>query len=284
MKRVYWVHISVRGKGTHSNQAPRRRQISATSTSLSLGYAERRMSKSWTETLETSKHRILMNLNRFRNFMSAILDPLYGILKIPFEIRNQRPQKRPSTKLCENRRVSKISCPPYWTCQFEKWKSDVKFAISDLRNLYGKVKYRPSSDECERDSWIFLDKFSTSFRWNSVINIVRWFKLINSSNHLPGRISSKTNRKVVQRNCEVMSTFHITLSTELCDYRRVSKISCSPYWIRHFEFRKSDVKFVISDLKNLGVLSYMKIVGFPKYYVRHIGSAILNSENPMSNS
>ena len=44
--------------------------------------------------------------------------------------------------------------------------------------------YRPSSDECERDSWIFLDNFSTSFWWNSVIKIVKWFKLINSSNHL----------------------------------------------------------------------------------------------------
>ena len=30
-------------------------------------------------------------------------------------------------------------------------------------------------------------------------------------NYLPGRISSKTSRKVVQKNCEVMSTFHITL-------------------------------------------------------------------------
>ena len=85
------IHISVRGKGTHSNQAPRRRQISTTSSSLSLGYSERRMSESCTETSETSKHRILMNLNRFRNFMSGILDPLYGILNIQFEIRNQRP-------------------------------------------------------------------------------------------------------------------------------------------------------------------------------------------------
>ena len=65
---------------------------------------------------------------------------------------------------------------------------------------------------------------------------------------------------------------------------RLSKILCPPYWVRYFEFRKSDVKFVISDLKNLGVQSYVKIFGFPKYYVRHIGSAILNSENPMLNS
>ena len=160
-------HISVKGKGTHSNQAPRRRQISTTSTSLCLGYAERIMSKSWTETSETSKHRILIKLNRFRNFMSAILNPLYGILKIQFGIRNQWHQKPSSTELCENRRVPKISCPPYWTRHFEKWKSDVKF--------------------------------------------------------------------------------------------------------------------VISDLKNLGAQSSTKIVGFLKYYVHHVGSAILNSENPMSN-
>ena len=43
-------------------------------------------------------------------------------------------------------------------------------------------------------------------------------------------------------------------------------------------------KFVICDLENLGVQSYVKIVGFAKYYVRHIGSAILNSENPTSSS
>ena len=53
-----------------------------------------------------------------------------------------------------------------------------------IRHRWGEVTYRPSSDECERDSWIFLDNFSTSFWWNSVIKIVRWFKLINSSNHL----------------------------------------------------------------------------------------------------
>ena len=72
--------------------------------------------------------------------------------------------------------------------------------------------------------------------------------------------------------------------TELCKNREVSKISCPLHWIRHFEFRKSDVKFVISDLKKLGVQSSTKIVGFPKYYVRDIGSAILNYENPKSNS
>ena len=135
---------------TYSNQAPRRRQNSTTSTSLYLGSAERRMSESWTETSETSKHRILMKLDRFWNFMSAILDPVYGILKIQFKIRNQRPRKPPSSELCENR-AFKISCPSYWIRHFEKWKSDVKFLISDLKSpgvrsstkIVGFHNYRP---------------------------------------------------------------------------------------------------------------------------------------------
>ena len=71
------------------------------------------------------------------------------------------------------------------------------------------MKYRPSNNECERDRWIFLDNFSTSFWWNSVIKIARWFKLINSSNHL-AIFLVEFRRKVVQESCEVMSTFHIT--------------------------------------------------------------------------
>ena len=46
------------------------------------------------------------------------------------------------------------------------------------------MTYRSNSDDCERDSWIFLENFSTSFWWNSVMKIVKRFKLINSSNHL----------------------------------------------------------------------------------------------------
>ena len=114
------IHIPVRGKGTHSNQAPRRKQNSTTSTLLSLGYVEHRISELWAETSETSKHIILMKLDRFWNFMSAILDPVYGILKIHFDIRNQRPRKPPSTELCENRRVSKISCTLYLIRHFQK--------------------------------------------------------------------------------------------------------------------------------------------------------------------
>ena len=123
-------------KGTDSYQAPRKRQNSTTSASLSLGYAERRMCESWTDTSETSKHRILMKLDRFQNCMSAVLDSLYVILKIYFEIRNQRHRKPPSTELCENPWVSKILCPPYWVRHCEFRKSDVKFIISDLKSFW----------------------------------------------------------------------------------------------------------------------------------------------------
>ena len=86
------------------------------------------------QTSETSKHRILMKLDRFWNFVSVILDPLCGISKIQFEICNQRPREPLSTDLCENRRISKISWSPYWIRHFEKWKFDVKFVISDPKS------------------------------------------------------------------------------------------------------------------------------------------------------
>ena len=76
-----------------------------------------------------------MKLDRFRNYISAILDLLYGILKIQFKIRNQPHRKPLNTELCGNRRDSKISCPPYWIRYCEKWKTDVKFVISDLKSL-----------------------------------------------------------------------------------------------------------------------------------------------------
>ena len=50
----------------------------------------------------------------------------------------------------------------------------------------------------------------------------------------------------------------------------VSKISCPPYCVRHFEFRKSDVKFIISNLKSFWVQNFAEIVWFPKLHVRHI--------------
>ena len=74
-----------------------------------------------------------------------------------------------------------------------------------FKRFLGKVKYRPSNNECERDSWIFLDNFSTSFWWNSVIKIARWFKLINSSNHLAiflvefrRKLVEKLSKKIVR--------------------------------------------------------------------------------------
>ena len=50
----------------------------------------------------------------------------------------------------------------------------------------------------------------------------------------------------------------------------VSKILCPPYWVRHFGFRTSDVKF-ISDPKSFWVQSFAEIVLFPKLHVRHVG-------------
>ena len=51
----------------------------------------------------------------------------------------------------------------------------------------------------------------------------------------------------------------------------MSAILGPPYWVRHFEFRKSDVKFIISDPKSFRVQSFAEIVWFPKLHVRHIG-------------
>ena len=42
-----------------------------------------------------------------------------------------------------------------------------------------------------------------------MVQVNQFFK---PPNYFPGRISSKTGRKVVQKNCEAMSTFHITLN------------------------------------------------------------------------
>ena len=67
-------------------------------------------------------------------------------------------------------------------------------------------------------------------------------------------------------------------STKFRENRWVSKILCPLYWVHHFKFRKSDVKFVINDLENCGVQTYAKIVEFPKFHVHYVGSAILISK------
>ena len=41
-----------------------------------------------------------------------------------------------------------------------------------------------------------------------------------------------------------------TWSTKFHENRWLSKISCPPYWARHFEFRKSEIKFIISNPEN----------------------------------
>ena len=60
-------------------------------------------------------------------------------------------------------------------------------------------------------------------------------------------------------------------STKFHENRWVLKILCPPYWVRHFEFRKSDVKFIIRGPKSFWVQSFAEIVWPPKLHVRHIG-------------
>ena len=181
--------------------------------------------------------------------MSTILDPIFLIPKIRCQICNQWPQKPLSTKFHENRWVSKILCPPYWVRHFQFRKSDVKFVISDLKNrevqTYAKIVEFP--------------KFHVHYVGSAIL--------------IP-KIQCQIRKQRPQKPWS--TTFHENLW--------LSKILCPPYWVRHFEFRKSDVKFVISDPKNPRVQSYANIVEFPKFHVHHIGSAILNSKNPMSNS
>ena len=45
-------------------------------------------------------------------------------------------------------------------------------------------------------------------------------------------------------------------STKLHENRWVSIILCSPYWVCHFEFWRSDVEFIISDPKSFWVQSF----------------------------
>ena len=60
-------------------------------------------------------------------------------------------------------------------------------------------------------------------------------------------------------------------STKFHENRWVSKILCPPYWVRHFEFRKSDVKFIINDPKSFWKQSFAEIVWFQKLHAWHIG-------------
>ena len=59
-------------------------------------------------------------------------------------------------------------------------------------------------------------------------------------------------------------------STKFHENRWVSKILSPPYWVRHFEFRKSEVRFIISDPKSFWLQSFAEIVWFPKLHIRHI--------------
>ena len=128
--------------------------------------------------------------------MCVIWNPLYGILKIQFEIRIQRSRKPSSTEVCENRRVSIISCPPYWIRHVEKCKSDVKFVISDPKTMKYKVLRKSLSIE----------------------NIMS--AILGPSFWIP-KIQCQIHNQLSQK----------LLSREFRGNRVVSKIACPTYWI-----------------------------------------------------
>ena len=59
----------------------------------------------------------------------------------------------------------------------------------------------------------------------------------------------------------------------------IYNISGPPYWMRHFEFLESKIRFGISDSRNLSITNFIQIRTFLIFQVRHIGSAILHFKN-----
>ena len=118
----------------------------------------------------------------------------------------------------------------------EFWKSNLKFAISEPEN--------PRVQSCAKivEFQNFMSAILDPPFWKMEIRC----QICNQRLQQPRR-----------------KKFH--------ESRWVSKILCPPYWVRHFEFRKTDVKFIISDPKSFWVQSFAKIVWFPKLHVRHIG-------------
>lgn len=55
-------------------------------------------------------------------------------------------------------------------------------------------------------------------------------------------------------------------------------MSGPPYWKRHFEFLNFECIFIISDVENPWIPSFIQIEGLSSNLVGHIGSVILNLE------
>ena len=77
--------------------------------------------------------------------MPATFDPLYGILKIQFKIRNQRPRKPPRSELCENR-------------SFQNFISailDTPFRKTEIRcQIRNQQPQKPWSTKFHENRWI----------------------------------------------------------------------------------------------------------------------------------
>ena len=64
-----------------------------------------------------------------------------------------------------------------------------------------------------------------------MVQVNQFFK---QPNYFPDRIPSKTGRKVVQKNCEVMSTFHITLRLQLPNFDSLSLHAMSKKYLTYY--------------------------------------------------
>ena len=74
--------------------------------------------------------------------------------------------------------------------------------------------------------------------------------------YFPGRISSKIGRKVVQENCELMSTFHITLRTLIVGAKTTDAGRECQKWMAagwkdfwYFKSRLYDHLFALEDIE-----------------------------------
>ena len=74
--------------------------------------------------------------------------------------------------------------------------------------------------------------------------------------YFPGRISSKIGRKVVQENCEVMSTFHITLrgTTSL----KFWKFRFFLHFSIIYTFKNNILKFQVEILNSFWVTAFWR--------------------------
>ena len=137
--------------------------------------------------------------------------------------------------------------PPYWIRHCEFWKSNIIIGFSDPKNL----------------STANLSGVGTFL----MINVRRIGSAILNF--------EKKYQKWIQRTQK--SNYH-----QFYQDPNIFGNFGPPFWIRPCEFWKSNKKIGFSDSKNPTVTTFIKVRKFLITFVRHIGSVILNFENPIS--